>query len=108
MFTPITKRHPLGVVPGTLENWVARDRRQREGGDGRLSEDERAELARLRKENAELAMRCDVLKRSVALLMALAEDPQVCSAEFPTWLTLRVSGRLLFVACFRRRVASAW
>ena len=57
----------LGIVPGTLENWVAKDRRQREGGDGRLSEDERAELARLRKENAELAMRCDVLKRSVAL-----------------------------------------
>ena len=53
----------LGIVPGTLENWVAKDRRQREGGDGRLSEDERAELARLRKENAELAMRCDVLKR---------------------------------------------
>ena len=57
----------LGIVPGTLENWVAKDRRQREGGDGLLSEDERAELARLRKENAELAMRCDVLKRSVAL-----------------------------------------
>src|SRR5260370_609317 len=39
--------------------------------------------------------------------MALAEDPQVCSAEFPTWLTLRVSGRLLFAACFRWRVAVA-
>jgi transposase len=57
----------LGIVPGTLENWVANDRRQREGGDGRLSEDERAELVRLRKENAELTMERDVLKRSVAL-----------------------------------------
>src|SRR5512135_291373 len=57
----------LGMVAGTLENWVAKDRREREGGqDGRLSEDERAELARLRRENAELRMRCDVLKRSVA------------------------------------------
>ena len=57
----------LGVNPGTLENWVAKDRRQRVGGDSGLSEDERAELVRLRRENAELAMRCDVLKRSVAL-----------------------------------------
>src|SRR5229473_3150855 len=57
----------LGIHDGTLGNWVNADRHQRQGGGGAVSEDERAELARLRKENAELAMRCDVLKRSVAL-----------------------------------------
>jgi transposase len=56
----------LGINAGTLENWVAKDRRAK-GGDGRLSEDERAELQRLRREVAELTMERDVLKRSVAL-----------------------------------------
>ena len=57
----------LGIHDGTLGNWVNLDRRRRGAGNGELGEGERAELARLRKENAELRMRCDVLKRSLAL-----------------------------------------
>src|SRR6266576_3814643 len=55
----------LGINEGTLGNWCAQDRRRH--GEGALAESEREELRRLRKENAELRMRCDVLKRSAAL-----------------------------------------
>ena len=51
----------LGINEGTLANWVARDRQATAPALGALAEDERAELARLRKENAELTMERDVL-----------------------------------------------
>jgi transposase len=57
----------LGINDGTLGNWIAKARRERDGGDEVLSESERAELQRLRREVTELRMQRDVLKRSVAL-----------------------------------------
>jgi transposase len=63
----------LGISPYTLHNWVQAERRQAQS-QGPLVEDERAELARLRAEEAqwatekaELEMERDVLKRSVVL-----------------------------------------
>jgi len=57
----------LRIHEGTLGHWCAQERRRRAGGDDELSESERQELIRLRRENAELAMQRDVLKRSCAL-----------------------------------------
>jgi transposase len=78
----------LGVNEGTLGNWVALDRQRRDGEGGQLGEDERAELARLRREVAELRMRCDVLKRSVALWVLSRYRDKTHYAEdriMPSW-----------------------
>jgi transposase len=57
----------LGINEGTLANWVNKDIERRLPSNGGVSESEREELLRLRRENAELAMERDVLKRSVVL-----------------------------------------
>jgi transposase len=65
----------LGINAGTLGNWVGMDRRSRESGDdGVVSESERAELTRLRRDVAELRMERDLLKRSTALWVKEAMD----------------------------------
>ena len=55
----------IGVNEGTLGNWVAKARKEREQGLS-LTVDERAELAELRGENTQLRMERDLLKRSLA------------------------------------------
>lgn len=64
----------LGVHEGTLQTWVNRARGTAEAGSGPLNESEREELARLRaenqrlrKDNVELGMERDVLKRCMVL-----------------------------------------
>ena len=56
----------LDLTPSSLANWVRQARADRSQGKTGLTTEERAELARLRKENRELRMERDVLKKAAA------------------------------------------
>lgn len=58
----------LGVSEKTLGNWVRkeRDRKARDDMPGALSEHERLELRRLRKEVAELKVEREILRKAAA------------------------------------------
>jgi transposase len=59
----------LAVNAGTLGNWVASVRGERDAGRA-VTPDERAENVELRAENAQLRMERDLLKRSLAFWSA--------------------------------------
>ncbi len=64
----------LGISEQTLGRWVHLFKSRQDAGDGVLSESERAELARLRKENAELKMDRAFLKKASIFFAQEASD----------------------------------
>ncbi len=69
-----TVARELGVKDQTLGRWVLAYKARQECGDGALSETERVELARLRKENSELKMDRAFLKKASLFFAQEASD----------------------------------
>ena len=64
----------LGIKDQRLGRWVNLFKSRQGAGDGSLSETERAELARLRKENSELKMDRAFLKKASLFFAQEASD----------------------------------
>ena len=58
----------LGISENTLANWMCadRERRERDADPNALSESERDELRRLRRENAQQRMDMEILRKAAA------------------------------------------
>jgi transposase len=63
----------LGIVEGTLGNWVAKARENGQVSEPELNVSERAELQRLRKENQTLKMERDFLKKATAFFASQSQ-----------------------------------
>jgi transposase len=64
--TPRELSESLGVGQQTLRNWRRQDQIDRHEREDGVTTDERAELARLRRENVRLRQERDLLKRAAA------------------------------------------
>jgi transposase len=69
-----TVARELSIHEATLGRWVIAFKARQDAGDGALSETERAELARLRKENSELKMDRAFLKKASLFFAQEASD----------------------------------
>ena len=69
-----TVARELGIKEQTLGRWVNVCKARQEAGDGALSETERVELARLRKEVSELKMDRAFLKKASLFFAQEASD----------------------------------
>ena len=56
----------LDLTPSAVSLWVRQARADRDGGKSGLTTDERTELAQLRKENRQLRVERDILKKAAA------------------------------------------
>jgi transposase len=56
----------LDLTPSSLANWVRQARADRTKGRSGLTSEERAELTQLRRDNRELRMERDILKKAAA------------------------------------------
>lgn len=63
----------LDVTASAVGQWVAHERADRTGGKTGLTTEERAELARLRKENRVLRTERDILKKAAAFFAKQSE-----------------------------------
>ncbi len=69
-----TVARELGINEATLGRWVGAHRARADTGSAALSETERAELARLRKENSELKLDRAFLKKASLFFAQEASD----------------------------------